>query len=488
MIVTLPTSYAALPSVLKIGGTGFPSHFDPHDWSDTLTERFIDSTYQALIESNSMGELHPVLVDHWKQHSQKLWEFHLKTNIFFASGEGLSGEDVVFSFQRAKKDDSPYAALLKNIQSVVSISEGSAILIRLHRPDPYFLRVLSHIKIVGRNCCNANKGSYTPDNIGKLNKMSYGTGPFHARYRWNKKQGLFIVLSPALKFDAEPTKTWERMEYYAITDASARANSFRKHEIHVNLDSAVAVHPKNDISTQTSFNTPHLFLWLIPWFLDKNRDDVAQIASLIRNEAEYTQECLLKTSTLYQYCSSSDLIWSHFWKNRGYKENKETEAFSLESLHSRHVKLSYANNRHSLLAPVAHNMVKKFKEKGLVLELEAVNSQTLDESLIQGKIQTALIEWTPQHPAALLQLAQMVCPMPYADSTGCQALWDILRQDMMASSRAKRHTLKAIESLNQQYNWWIPVLRPFYSYQHAPDVALKFDMAGRLALKNIIPF
>jgi peptide/nickel transport system substrate-binding protein len=107
----------------------------------------------------------------------------LREGVAFADGTALTGEDVVFSLDRARNGDlSPWAGLLGSIDTVVA--DGRQVTISLQNPDPTILSMLAtfNTAIVSKAAFDAAEGATDQDKSAAIfaaGGPGVGSGPFY---------------------------------------------------------------------------------------------------------------------------------------------------------------------------------------------------------------------------------------------------------------------------------------------------------------------
>ncbi len=155
---------------LRIGNIP-PGSLDPIEISGAHESFVINQIHEGLVEYNVSLDVVPGLAERWDVSDNfRCFRFYLRKNIRFHSGDRVTAEDVVSSFQRLIRKDSiePTVghAMLQELTGAadflggrrdsvrgISILPDSSIEFRTDRPVPDFLMILSSdpYKIVGRS-------------------------------------------------------------------------------------------------------------------------------------------------------------------------------------------------------------------------------------------------------------------------------------------------------------------------------------------------
>jgi peptide/nickel transport system substrate-binding protein len=200
---------------------------------------------------------------------QSHWEFKLREGVKWQDGSPFTADDVVFTYQRARKvpnSPGPFLQFLKHVANTTAVDDHT-LLIETDQPDPILLNEILNVWIVSRkNGENATTADY---NSGKA---AIGTGPYR-EVEW--VPGDHITLE---RFDGYfgSRPDWQRVVYKPITNDAARVAALLSGD--VDLISNV---PGNDIA-QLKQN-PNVTLGTMEsnrcyfWTLDVDRDMSPQI-------------------------------------------------------------------------------------------------------------------------------------------------------------------------------------------------------------------
>ena len=105
---------------LKVGYMADPEGLDPQKTSAVSTMNVTGNMYETLIAVTPEFEFVPRLCDTYTVSEDGLQvTFDLKEGVLFHDGTEMNAEDVKFSFERLKEDDSPKASSYKNIIDII---------------------------------------------------------------------------------------------------------------------------------------------------------------------------------------------------------------------------------------------------------------------------------------------------------------------------------------------------------------------------------
>lgn len=243
----VPAMASAEGGVLRFGTDAEPIGFDPHTISAVASLRVISQLYNTLVNVDADLNVIPELATSWEQPDEMTYIFHLRDDVKFHNGRGMTAEDVKYSFERILNPDvgalGNSASYAGDIESVEVIDDYT-VQIKLKKINAPFLSNLSskYCAIVCREVV---------EEAGDLLRADGGTGPFTLG-EWvpdnmvslAKFDGYFIEGAP--KFDA--------IEYYVMTDASARLAALRTGSVDViNADTSMLRLVAGDANINTIF-------------------------------------------------------------------------------------------------------------------------------------------------------------------------------------------------------------------------------------------
>ena len=113
-------------------------------WADRNPDLWlINALYETLLRNGPDGSIVAGLAEsHDVSADGKTIKLTLRESLKFSDGSPLTGEDVVFSLERARNPDlGPWAGLLGSVESVKA--EDNTITLSLKQPDPTILSILA---------------------------------------------------------------------------------------------------------------------------------------------------------------------------------------------------------------------------------------------------------------------------------------------------------------------------------------------------------
>jgi len=205
---------------------------NPDIW---MVGSLFDTLLRGSADGNSveagLAEAHSVSDD------GKTVSLTLRDGILFADGSPMSGEDVVFSLDRARNADlSPWAGLLGSIDTVSA--DGNEITIALSAPDPTILSMLAtfNTAIVSKAAFDAAGGETDQDKSAAIfasTSAGVGSGPF---YLCGFEQGASMDFCANENYwrmgaDGKPLPYLEGVHFEIIPDDATRILSLQAGEV-----------------------------------------------------------------------------------------------------------------------------------------------------------------------------------------------------------------------------------------------------------------
>ncbi len=163
----------ASAQTLRIG-TQSPFVIDPHAvflGPDMAAARQI---YDSFVNRDSESNWVPGLALSWTRTNDLTWEFKLRPGVTFSDGTPFTADDVVFSFNRVFKLQTP-SSYVSNMRSVVKTEAVDPLTVRVttSRPNAVLPGQLTNIFIVSKSITgDASTADF------QSGRVAVGTGPF----------------------------------------------------------------------------------------------------------------------------------------------------------------------------------------------------------------------------------------------------------------------------------------------------------------------
>lgn len=164
-------SAAAAPDAITLGMVLEPPNLDPTAGAAAAIDEVVYANiYEGLTRFGPDGAVLPALAERWDiSEDGTVYTFHLQGGVVFHDGSGFDAEDVKFSLDRARAEDSANAqkALFGGIASVEVLDPGT-VQVTLAAPDGAFPFKMAWGDAV----------IVAPESAAELATKPVGTGPF----------------------------------------------------------------------------------------------------------------------------------------------------------------------------------------------------------------------------------------------------------------------------------------------------------------------
>ena len=138
--VALPAA-AAPPDTITLGMVLEPPNLDPTSGAAAAVDEIVyANVFEGLTRMAADGSVIPGLAESWESsEGGRVYDFHLRRGVTFHDGAGFTAEDVVFTLDRARAEDSTNAqkVLFEGIETVEVLAPDLARVI-LAAPDGAF--------------------------------------------------------------------------------------------------------------------------------------------------------------------------------------------------------------------------------------------------------------------------------------------------------------------------------------------------------------
>jgi len=199
----------------------------------------VGSLFDTLLRGSADGNsVEPGLAEAFSVSDDgKTVSLTLRDGVLFSDGAPISGDDVVFSLDRARNPDlSPWAGLLGSIESVSA--DGNTVTIALNAPDPTILSMLAtfNTAIVSKAAFDAAAGDTDQDKSAAIfaaTSAGVGSGPF---YLCGFEQGASMDFCANEHYwrmgsDGKPLPYLEGVHFEIIPDDATRILSLQAGEV-----------------------------------------------------------------------------------------------------------------------------------------------------------------------------------------------------------------------------------------------------------------
>jgi peptide/nickel transport system substrate-binding protein len=179
-----------------------------------IPQALLYNVYETLVKIDDTGEFQPLLAESYEISDDGLtYTFALRPDLTFSSGEALTAEDVVFSFERARTLEEAPGIIKETFRPVASVEapDDQTVVITLSQPSRNFLFNLSQTGGVVINEAA----------VADLATKADGSGPYTvAEFVSNDRLGLALNASYWGEQPAVPEVTFR---YFADPNAQVAA-------------------------------------------------------------------------------------------------------------------------------------------------------------------------------------------------------------------------------------------------------------------------
>lgn len=195
--------------------------FDPYRAGDLTTLAILYNIYDPLVRADSNGKIVPCIASSWKiNEAGDEYTFVVDTTIVWHTGERVTVDDVVYSFDRAMNT----ANMKSKTSMIVSVEPVGENQIKIKLTGPYapFLYNLTQIYMMNKAATEA---------AGESIDNPVGTGPFSFV---SFVPGSKAIFERHTEYHGEPAKV-KNLEIRIITDAATRALSLEAGDVDMTM-------------------------------------------------------------------------------------------------------------------------------------------------------------------------------------------------------------------------------------------------------------
>jgi oligopeptide transport system substrate-binding protein len=237
---------AAAQVVYHRGNDAEPETLDAHKTSTVGEGHVLRDLYEGLVIHNAKGEVVPGVAEKWELSDDgKLYRFTLRANAKWSNGDPVKASDFVFAYRRimAPETGAKYANILYPILNAEKINKGQVkpeelgataiddhtLEIRLERPTPYFIQLLTHQTGLPLHPPTVEK--FGKDYVKPGNLVSNGA---YMLAEFVPNSHIKVVKNPYFH-DAQNVQI-DVVMFYPISDLAAAARRFQAGELHSTPD------------------------------------------------------------------------------------------------------------------------------------------------------------------------------------------------------------------------------------------------------------
>jgi peptide/nickel transport system substrate-binding protein len=157
--------------------------FDPDALNEGATAALTHHIYETLVWRDAEGKLVPQLALSWQilPSDPAIWEFKLRPNVKFHDGTPMTADDVVFSLDRARLDNSDFKGLHSAVESVRKVDDLT-VQVKTKGPAPLYVNNLTNTFIMSKKWAEEHGVQKPQDYKNKEENYAVrntnGTGPY----------------------------------------------------------------------------------------------------------------------------------------------------------------------------------------------------------------------------------------------------------------------------------------------------------------------
>lgn len=156
---------------------------DPHSQNEGPSHTMRHQMYEPLIIRDTAGNYVPTLATEWavSEADPNVWVFKLREGVTFHDGAAMTAEDVVFSYDRAKQENSDMKELINSVVEVRAVDDYTVEMVT-DGPNPILPANLTNLMIMDKDWTEANNTVNVQDfeggEITFATTNTNGTGPY----------------------------------------------------------------------------------------------------------------------------------------------------------------------------------------------------------------------------------------------------------------------------------------------------------------------
>ncbi|MGA2502507.1 MAG: ABC transporter substrate-binding protein [Anaerolineales bacterium] len=227
-IPTVAVTETPGPTTMIIAEPWEPDTFDPIMSSGPNNNAIVWSTIlETLAWTDPSGVIHPRLAESWTTSVDGLtWTFTLRSGVKFTTGEPLTADDVVYSFERSKVGGIPMVQQrFANMVSVVA-PDDKTVVVTLAKPDSLFINTVADSTGIGSSILSRKEGALNRQAIAPV-----GTGPLKfVSYSPNNQ----LVLAVNRDYwNPSELPTWDTLIIRFLTDDASQVAALNSGDVDV---------------------------------------------------------------------------------------------------------------------------------------------------------------------------------------------------------------------------------------------------------------
>lgn len=157
-------AFSSSAETLRWARSGDSLTMDPHAQNEGPTHTLAHQIYEPLLHRDQNGKITPALATKWSvlKDNPSVWRFNLRKGVTFHDGAAFTADDVVYSFNRAKKPSSAMKELLTSVKEIRKV-DTHTVDIETNGANPLLVNNLTNLFVIDSGWAEANKASKPQD-------------------------------------------------------------------------------------------------------------------------------------------------------------------------------------------------------------------------------------------------------------------------------------------------------------------------------------
>ncbi len=180
-VLAAAVAWPAAAETFRYSTSGDVLGLDPHINNEGPTNAMKGNVYEALIHRHPDLSLHPSLATSWEIADDTTWIFHLREGVTFHNGNPFTADDVLFSFDRVRQEQSEMVYTVQSITEMTKIDDFTIQIVTGNGPNPTLLQELPLFFIMDQEWTEENGATEVVRGAGVqtfANNNANGTGPY----------------------------------------------------------------------------------------------------------------------------------------------------------------------------------------------------------------------------------------------------------------------------------------------------------------------
>ena len=148
-LLAATVAWPADAATFRYSTTGDILGLDPHINNEGPTNAMKDNLYEGLVSRHWDLTVRPALATEWTQVNPTTTRFKLRAGVTFHDGTPFTADDVVFSFDRIRGDQSDMKTYVTGVKEVRKIDDLTVEMVT-EAPDPVLIQNLSLFHIMSK--------------------------------------------------------------------------------------------------------------------------------------------------------------------------------------------------------------------------------------------------------------------------------------------------------------------------------------------------